>query len=171
MNNKLIVLFVALLILPMAFAVDVVDIFYNWNVGGVSNGPSYDTTFSISEPMMITSINNYHYFNYGALPGTIALRHSDGTVYGPWETNGGTGQGGVPNAYWVAEPNVVIKAGDYTVIDSDPSTWSQNSGSGYEGFSWVQGYASQQVIPEFGIVAAGVALIGALGIFILRRKE
>jgi choice-of-anchor C domain-containing protein len=43
----------------------------------------------------------------------------------------------VPNANWIATPNVVIPAGTYTVIDSDPSTWSQNSGSGGQGFAAV----------------------------------
>jgi hypothetical protein len=81
---------------------------------------------------------NYHYFNGGALPGTISLKHSDGTIYGPWQTWGLVGQGGVTNAYWAFYPLVKIKAGTYTVIDSDPSTWSHNSESNYSGFTWIR---------------------------------
>ena len=74
--------------------------------------------------------------------GTIALRHSDGTVYGPWQTEGALGQGGVKNAYWFVRPNADIKAGTYTVVDSDPSTWSHNSGSAGAGFTEIRGLAT-----------------------------
>ncbi len=119
-------------------AIDDEQIFYNGNIGGVSNGPTNPTTFTINNERLITSIMNYHYFNQGALPGTISLKHSDGTVYGPWQTWGVVGQGGVVNAYWVFYPLVKIKPGTYTVIDSDPSTWSHNSESNYSGFTWIR---------------------------------
>ena len=61
-------------------------------------------------------------------------------LFGSWQTIGQIGQGNVPNAYWVAEPMLEIKAGSYTVIDSDPATWSHNSGSGNAGFTLVNGY-------------------------------
>lgn len=111
------------------------QIFSNENVGGVSNSPSTPTTFTIENERTITYLRNYHYFNGGVLPGTIALQHSDGTIYGPWQTWGIIGQGGVFNAYWVCYPLMKIKAGTYTVVDSDPSTWSHNSWSGYQGFT------------------------------------
>jgi hypothetical protein len=120
------------------FAINDEQIFYNGNIGGVSNGPTNPTTFTIDKELLITSIMNYHYFNQGALPGTISLQHSDGTVYGPWQTWGIVGQGGVINAYWVFYPLVKIKPGTYTVIDSDPSTWSHNYESGYAGFTWIR---------------------------------
>ena len=127
-------------------------LFNNGNIFGVQSGPTQPTTFTVAEPFMVTFIQDYHYFNGGALPGTIALKHEDGTVYGPWHTTGSTGQGGVLNAYWNAEPQVVIKPGKYTVIDSDPSTWSQNSASGFTGFTLVQGYAVSQVVPALTLV-------------------
>lgn len=114
-------------------------LYNNGNVGGVKSGPIVPTVFTLSQPCKITSIRNYHYFNHGALPGTIALKDQDGTVYGPWATEGTTGQGNVANASWTARPNVVIKAGTYTVIDSDPSTWSQNDQSGGCGFTEIKG--------------------------------
>jgi hypothetical protein len=39
----------------------------------------------------------------------------------------------VPNAYWNARPGVTLAPGTYTVIDSDPSTWAQNAGTGGAG--------------------------------------
>ncbi|HSM23294.1 MAG TPA: hypothetical protein VK856_00330 [Anaerolineaceae bacterium] len=118
--------------------IDDEEIFYNGNVGGVSNGPTNPTVFTIDKERLITNIMNYHYFNAGALPGTISLQHSDGTVYGPWQTWGIVGQGGVVNAYWAFYPLVKIKPGTYTVIDSDPSTWSHNYESDYCGFTWIR---------------------------------
>lgn len=119
-------------------AIDDEQIFYNGNIGGVSNGPTNPTVFTIDNERLITSIMNYHYFNGGALPGTISLKHSDGTIYGPWQTWGLVGQGGVINAYWAFYPLVKIKPGTYTVIDSDPSTWSHNYESNYSGFTWIR---------------------------------
>jgi hypothetical protein len=118
--------------------IDDEQIFYNGNVGGVSNGPENPTVFTIDKERLITSIMNYHYFNGGVLPGTISLLHSDGTVYGPWQTWGIVGQGGVVNAYWAFYPLVKIKPGTYTVVDSDPSTWSHNYESDYCGFTWIR---------------------------------
>ena len=114
-------------------------IFTNGNIAGVQNGPTRPTTFTITAAYQVTFMYDYHYFNNGKLPGTIALRHADGTVYGPWKAEGALGQGGVKNAYWFVRPNVEIKAGAYTVIDSDPSTWSQNAGSSGAGFTEIRG--------------------------------
>lgn len=119
-------------------------LFTNNNIYGVQSNPTNPTVFTISQPCKITWVSNYHYFNKGALPGTIAFKHADGTVYGPWPTEGVEGQGKVANAYWIAKPNVVIKAGTYTVIDSNPSTWSQNSQSNNCGFVEIKGVKQGQ---------------------------
>jgi hypothetical protein len=47
------------------------------------------------------------------------------------------GQGGVMDAVWIVRPNTTIPAGTYTVIDSDPGSWSENSISGGAGFSHI----------------------------------
>lgn len=114
-------------------------IFNNHNIYGVQNNPTNPTLFTVAAPVLVTFLEDYHYFNNGALPGTIALRHEDGTLYGPWQTTGRVGQGNVPNAYWECAPMVTIKAGTYEVIDSDPSTWSHNSHSNYAGLTIVKG--------------------------------
>jgi len=114
----------------------------NWNQGAVKNSPSCSPSFTISEPQMITYIDTYHW-NYGSgtqSGGTITLRKDDGTEYGPWQVETKTGQGGVPNAWWIAYPNELIPAGTYIIFDSDPLTWSQNSESRGCGFAKVEGY-------------------------------
>lgn len=114
-------------------------VFDNNNIAGVSSGPPEATTFSLSESTLITYVMDYHYFNGGTQPGTIALQHSDGTVYGPWQSEGRVGQGGVFNAYWEVWPMEVLPAGDYVVLDSSPATWSWNSQSGRSGISTIRG--------------------------------
>lgn len=68
------------------------------------------------------------------------MRDHDGKEYGPWQVETKSGQGGVPNAWWIAHPNEVIPAGTYGVVDSEQSTWSQNPESEGCGFSKVEGY-------------------------------
>jgi hypothetical protein len=114
-------------------------IYFNGNIAGVQNRPQRETAFNVNAAHRVTFIYTYHYFNQGAKPGTIALRHSDGTVYGPWQAEGAIGQGGVQNAYWFIRPDVEIKPGHYTVIDSDPATWSHNAGSSGSGFVEIRG--------------------------------
>ncbi len=116
-------------------------IFDNGNIYGVTNGPSSPTKFVLSQPTFISRIENYHYFNNGRSPGTITLVNNKGDQFGPWYATGTTGQGGVQNAYWVVRPDMTLPAGTYTVIDSDPATWSTNSQSGNKGFTtvWARG--------------------------------
>ena len=61
-------------------AIDDEQIFYNGNIGGVESGPTNPTLFTVDRERLITSVMTYHYLNSGAFPGTIALRHSDGTI-------------------------------------------------------------------------------------------
>jgi len=115
--------------------------------GGAENGVTMPTTFTINESWLVTSIGTYHYNNGQgvAVPGTIGLQAADGsTTFGPWQATGSPGEGyegqGVANAYWVVNPNIVIPPGTYTVLDSDTSTWSQNShDTGGAGMAWGMG--------------------------------
>ena len=121
----------------------IITIFNNWNFGGVQNGPSQPTVFTISDPMTITHIRNYHWnFHNGTELGAISLRHSDGTLYGPWAAIDDVPYDPTWNPHhcvWGVYPDVLIKPGQYTVIDSEPQTWSYNNSSG---FSLVEGYVS-----------------------------
>ncbi|GHV12063.1 hypothetical protein FACS1894219_04290 [Clostridia bacterium] len=118
-----------------------VIIFDNWNTGGVSSNPTAATTFTTSQSYTLTFIDTYHYNNNGTLAGTISLKDQNGITYGPWQTQGIGGQGGVANASWEYHfpTSVTIPAGTYTIIDSNPSTWSRNSSSGGSGFAQVRG--------------------------------
>lgn len=137
-------------------------VFDNGNILAVSNGPTQPTLVTLAATTHITRVVNYHYFNGGELPGTIGLRHENGTLYGPWQTNGLVGQGGVANASWEAWPMVDLPAGTYTVVDSSPGTWSWNNASGGRGFTRVEARAEGPSSAElFAAWAAHTGLTGA----------
>lgn len=116
------------------------DLFNNTNVGGVVNKPRLDTVFHLASPAQVSEVQTYHWnFGQGARPGTISLRRQDGVIYGPFAARGSSGQGGAPNVNWVATANVSLPAGTYTILDSDPRTWSHNAQSGGRGFAIVRG--------------------------------
>jgi hypothetical protein len=129
------------IVAPPEYEIDIEDeeIFSSSNIYAVSSNPTAPATFSIDSPLLVTFVMDYHYQNQGKPPGTIALRHDDGTVYGPWDAVGREAQGGVNNAYWEVWPYAFIKPGSYTIIDSDPETWSQNLASEGRGISVVRG--------------------------------
>ena len=54
---------------------------------------------------------------------------------GSWPASGLSGSGGVANAYWTVQPGIELSPGTYTVVDSDPATWSCNGESGGRGMS------------------------------------
>lgn len=116
-------------------------LYNNGNIYTVFNGPKNPTTFVLPRAALITTISTYHWNNArGARPGTIALRDSSGRVYGPWGATGSPGMYGVPNANWNAAANIRLNPGEYTVIDSDNSTWSHNAQSANAGFVMIKGY-------------------------------
>lgn len=153
------VLLLGVMAAPSSIAAAQTDevIFDNENIATVFNEPTFPTQFTISESHVITFLRTYHWNNMQGEPAvTIALRHSDGTMYGPWQARGITGYLDVLNAYWLVEPNVTIKAGSYTIVDSNPYTWSYNSQSGGSGFALVKGYK----IASATVTAASYDLTG-----------
>jgi hypothetical protein len=116
-----------------------VKLFDLGNIYGVRKGAKAPS-FTLDKAATVTDMMTYHYIvGGGPTPGTIGLKAADGTVYGPWSTTGLDGQGAVKNAYWDAKPNVEIPAGTYTVMDSDPSTWSTNDQAKGLGFVTIVG--------------------------------
>lgn len=114
----------------------------------MNNSPTAPTRFTIREPHQITYVFTYHWNDGRGTPaGTVALQSEDGSIFGPWRASGTPGQGGVPNANWEVRPNVVIPAGTYTIVDSDPSTWSQNAQSGGRGMAIVKGFPTGTAPP------------------------
>ncbi|HEX7556882.1 MAG TPA: hypothetical protein VF338_09675, partial [Leptolinea sp.] len=110
------------------------------NPGGDSNNNAkYSPTFTLTESWNITVILTVHWNDgNGAQPGQLSLQDDNGTVYGPWQARG-IAYEGVENVRWVVEPNQTLPPGKYTVVDSDPATWTNNERSEYIGFTRVAG--------------------------------
>ena len=119
---KIVLLFIlGIFIAPAANAGDM-KIFSNTNKNKVYNFKA--PTFKIMRPMVITRIDTYHWNNkQGAPPGKIGIKG-----VGSWRAQGWPGMYNTPNANWTVRPNVRLEPGVYTIVDSDPATWSQNSG-------------------------------------------
>jgi len=116
------------------------EMFVITSVHAALNGASSPSRFAITQPWLVTRLVTYHWNGgRGVAPGYIMLRADDGTPYGPWQAEGLPGSGGVPNAYWQVKPNALIPAGGYSIIDSEPATWSQNEETGGRGMSWGYG--------------------------------
>ncbi len=121
-----------------------VEVFKNTNDGAVRNGPTEQVEFTLDAATRITYIQTYHWNNgAGVAPGTIGLKKADGTVVGTWDAKGEPGQGGVANAYWAVEPDVVLEPGTYVVVDSDPKTQSTNEQMAGRGQTVIQGILEQ----------------------------
>jgi len=96
-------------------------LFNTGNKYGVSRGPTVPATFTTLSTYTIISITNYHYGST-ADPGSIGLVDADGKTVGSWLASGSSN-----NYYWYVWPNLTIGPGTYTVVDSNPSTWSYAS--------------------------------------------
>ncbi|MBX7170336.1 MAG: FecR domain-containing protein [Pyrinomonadaceae bacterium] len=109
------------------------ELFFNGNDYGVANGGQIPT-FNLPSAANITFIMTYHWNSgRGAEAGTITLVGENGKQYGPWQVT-------VNNkVYWEVRPNITLPAGRYKVIDSDPTTWAQNSGSSGYGMVRIRG--------------------------------
>lgn len=137
---------VALLLLTVR-AANAAVIFDNWNIGGVTNGPTAPTVFTLTAPTAITELDTYHWnVGKGEPPGTIALRDQNGAMY-TFPAIGSPGQNGAPNENWTATVAITIPAGTYTVVDSSRTTWAQNARSGGRGFARVLGAPAVPVVP------------------------
>ncbi|VVB67425.1 Uncharacterised protein [uncultured archaeon] len=125
---------------------DNIEIFNNWNSGLVESSPTCNPSFEISQPHFISYIDTYHWNNGQGTSsgGTISLKKEDGEVFGPWTVVAESGSG-VANVLWISRPDEVIPAGTYSIIDSEPETWSKNSESNDCGFSKVEGHPAQSV--------------------------
>lgn len=121
-------------------------LFDNFNVYAVQSNPSSQLFFTLAQKSHITKITNYHWNNgRGAEPGYISiLDESGGTVYGIWLSHPQKGQGGVPNAYWIVEPDIILESGTYQIVDTDWWTWSCNAASQYIGMTRIEGEKIKQ---------------------------
>ncbi len=124
-------------------------------LAAVQNGPTAPSTFSLERPRTILRIVTYHWNGgQGKQPGTIGVRDGSGRMYGPWEAQAAPGYRERPNCYWYVDPAVQLPAGTYTVVDSDPATWSHNAETGGRGhmFVWALKEPDLQGAPPAGLV-------------------
>lgn len=126
-------------------------IYENESIQGVSDGPSVPTTFELTVPTLITGIRTYHW-NTDPVDeyenATFILVHNDGTVYGPWAVSASPGYNNKPNVYWFAFPNIIIKPGTYTLVDSNNATWSWANDTGNKGITVIKGEAAYYEIKD-----------------------
>jgi tetratricopeptide (TPR) repeat protein len=150
--NRFIMILTAFAMLCMPALGQTTTIFNSWNGDSVDNNPTSSASFTISEPHLITYIDTYHY-NSGqgaSAGGTISLKRDDGEIFGPWTVRAESSSGAA-NAWWKCLPYVVIPAGTYTIIDSEPETWSKNPTSNGCGFSKIEG------IPGYSVSEPNIA--------------
>jgi len=117
------------------------ELFNNYNTGDVQNGPRANTNVSllVAGTVHVTQLQTYHWNNgKGAPPGKLTLKSMNGQTYGPFQARG-VASGNVQNANWVADVNLTLGLGTYVLVDSDPSTWSQNAQSRGVGFAIIRG--------------------------------
>ena len=110
-----------------------------WTLGAVDNHPTADTILQVDKETNITKILTYHWNDGKGTdnPGKIMITGPSGTY--TYNARGEPGMGGVPNAYWIVEPNLVLSPGTYKIQVSDIATWSQNSETGGKGVTQVWG--------------------------------
>lgn len=113
-------------------------------------------SFTLTQTSQLTLIQTYHWNNgQGAYPGSIALIDDQGRQHGPWPAVGTAGPGAVANVYWQVQPMLTLPTGRYTVVDSDPSTWTPDPQNGGRGFSR---HETLPVRPDQGPTGMGMAV-------------
>ncbi len=113
-----------------------------FNISAVDNGAEKSTTITLDDTYLITSITTYHWNDgKGVKPGKIGIKQN-GKKVGVWSAEGREGSG-AKNVNWDIFPDIVLEAGDYDVLDSDPDTWSQNFESAGLGFVEVRGVPAE----------------------------
>lgn len=117
----------------------------------VESVPLKPTRFTLYDSRTITSIRTFHWNEgRGALPGSIALQGKNKRLIGPWTAVAIDDGQGLVNAYWEVKPNIVLDAGTYTVLDSEPGTWSRNPAKGDMGIVRVMGQIGDAEIADKG---------------------
>ena len=119
-----------------ASADDTEVVFSTFNISGVTEGDAVSPVFEPERDIEVFSIMTYHWNHSSGSPaGTISVYDGEELI-GTWESVGSKGMYNTPDANWTCYPcGLVLKAGHtYKFGDSDPGTWSYNSGSAGCGF-------------------------------------
>jgi hypothetical protein len=165
------------------------------SVQAVSLNPPVPTVFTLAQASYITRVWTYHYDATIGLKGpTVKFQDTTtGVIYGPWAQigyksfNGTLGAtevdpgnvAGPPDNYWMAYPGQRVPAGNYQVIDSDPTTWCYTSDQGNRGIAWVYGWsegassapdAASAQTPDVGVGAPAKSGGGSSGCSLLTSR-
>ncbi len=104
---------------------EAIEIVNTYNLLGVICGNPGTTLVTIPQDACITEISTYHWCDKGQPAGTHSLYNiNTGVTYGPFS-------GTIDFRFWVSYPNTYVPAGNYEVIDSEPSTWSHTNNGGF----------------------------------------
>ena len=104
---------------------EAVVIVNTYNILDVVCGDPGTTLVTIPQDAYITEISTYHWCDKGQPAGTHSLYNiNTGVTYGPFS-------GTIDFRFWVSYPNTYVPAGNYEVIDSEPSTWSHTNNGGF----------------------------------------
>ena len=118
------------------------EYFYNISGDYNSEGPTVNTTFTLTEPTMITGIWTYHWnagnYDIDFSRQTIQLKdtNTNTLVY-----SGAVRVGhiwNVRNCDWIVLPNIILPAGTYQVIDSHHESWCALNN---KGVCMIKGYS------------------------------
>lgn len=105
-------------------------VFSNTNFSSVRRQPETETWFTISQPVVITQIETYHWPTSEApAEGTISLRNRSGEIVGEWLVTGAANDSNSRAQVRIVLPRVALEPGEYVVVDSCPETWCWNEQS------------------------------------------
>jgi len=135
-------------------------IFDNSIAAPVDSVPLKPIRFTLYDARTITSIQTFHWNGgQGATPGSIALQGKDKRLFGPWKATGVADDQGLNNAYWLVQPNTLLEAGTYTVLDSEPGTWARNPAQGNVGIVRITGQQQNLSAAETATTTQPIELI------------
>jgi outer membrane protein OmpA-like peptidoglycan-associated protein len=129
----------AALLVCLPLAVEAYPVLYDWNRDVPSRtSPPAKTTIKFDTDTRLDMVRVYHLAPKSAI--SLTLKGKAGTyrvsnfakvsAFGPKKEL---------QVYIADRPGIVVKAGDYQVISSEPSTWLYNAGTGNRGFLAIDG--------------------------------
>jgi PKD repeat protein len=137
-------------------------LFDNTNGSPVLGMPDVPTLVTLASETYLAKITTDHSLaDREQDPGTIQLVHANGRIYGPWSAVWSADLGSKEDdGRWEVPPDMAVPAGTYTVVDSDPESWSQNVQSGGQGFCVVEGGPLHIETDSFGDYRAHMEAFG-----------
>ncbi|CAG0942839.1 hypothetical protein BROC_02021 [Candidatus Brocadiaceae bacterium] len=104
---------------------EAIEIVNTYNLLSVVCGNPGTTLVTIPQDAYITEISTYHWCDEGQPAGTHSLYNINTShLYGPFS-------GTIAFRFWLSYPNTYVPAGNYEVVDSEPSTWSHTNSGGF----------------------------------------